>query len=59
MEAAELKAAEPEEVAHEGPPLEVLIAAEPEPAVAEAEPEEPPEPQPDWRADADAALREQ
>jgi large subunit ribosomal protein L9 len=59
MEAAELKAAEPEEVAHEGPPLEVLIAAEPEPAVAEAEPEEPAEPQPDWRADADAALREQ
>jgi large subunit ribosomal protein L9 len=59
MEAAELKAAEPEEVAHEGPPLEELIAAEPEPAVAEAEPEEPAEPQPDWRADADAALREQ
>jgi large subunit ribosomal protein L9 len=59
MEAAELKAAEPEEVAHEGPPLEELIAEEPEPAVAEAEPEEPPEPQPDWRADADAALREQ
>jgi large subunit ribosomal protein L9 len=59
MEAAELKAAEPEEVAHEGPPLEELIAEEPEPAVAEAEPEEPAEPQPDWRADADAALREQ
>jgi large subunit ribosomal protein L9 len=59
MEAAELKAAEPEEIAHEGPPLEELIAEEPEPAVAEAEPEEPAEPQPDWRADADAALREQ
>jgi large subunit ribosomal protein L9 len=58
MEAAELKAAEPEEVAHEGPPLEELIAEEPEPPAA-AEPAEPAEPQPDWRADADAALREQ
>ena len=58
MEAAERKAAEPEEVLHEGPPLEELIAEEPEPP-AEAEPEEPAEPQPDWRADADAALREQ
>jgi large subunit ribosomal protein L9 len=59
MEAAELEAAEPEEVAHEGPPLEELIAEEPEPVAAEAEPAEPDEPQPDWRADADAALREQ
>jgi large subunit ribosomal protein L9 len=59
MEAAELKAAEPEEVAHEGPPLDELIAEEPEPVAAEAEPAEPDEPQPDWRADADAALREQ
>jgi len=58
MEAAERKAAEPEEVAHEGPALEELIAEEPEPP-AEAEPAEPAEPQPDWRADADAALREQ
>ena len=58
MEAAELKAAEPEEVLHEGPALEELIAEEPEPP-AEAEPAEPAEPQPDWRADADAALREQ
>ncbi len=57
MEAAELKAAEPE-VLHEGPPLDELIAEEPEPP-AEAEPAEPAEPQPDWRADADAALREQ
>ena len=59
MEAAELEAAEPEEVAHEGPPPEELIAEEPEPVAAEAEPAEPDEPQPDWRADADAALREQ
>jgi large subunit ribosomal protein L9 len=59
MEAAERKAAEPEEVAHEGPALEELIAEEPEPPAAEAEPAEPDEPQPDWRADADAALREQ
>ncbi len=57
MEAAEIEAAEPE-VLHEGPPLEELIAEEPEPP-AEAEPAEPAEPQPDWRADADAALREQ
>jgi len=57
MEAAEIKAAEPE-VLHEGPELEELIAGEPEPP-AEAEPAEPAEPQPDWRADADAALREQ
>ncbi len=57
MEAAEIKAAEPE-VLHEGPALEELIAEEPEPP-AEAEPAEPAEPQPDWRADADAALREQ
>ncbi len=55
MEAAEIEAAEPE-VLHEGPELEELIAEEPP---AEAEPAEPAEPQPDWRADADAALREQ
>ena len=58
MEAEERRAAEPE-VAHEGPALEELIAEEPAPAAAEAEPDEPAEPQPDWRADADAALREQ
>ena len=57
MEAAEIEAAEPE-VLHEGPELEELIAEEPEPP-AEAEPAEAAEPQPDWRADADAALREQ
>jgi large subunit ribosomal protein L9 len=57
MEAAEQKAAEPE-VLHEGPAIEELIAEEPEPP-AEAESAEPAEPQPDWRADADAALREQ
>ena len=37
MEAAERKAAEPEETVHEGPALEELIAEEPEPAAAEAE----------------------
>ena len=58
MEAAEIKAAEPDEGMHEGPALDELIAEEPEPP-AEAEPAEPAEPQPDWRADADAALREQ
>ena len=58
MEAAEQKAAEPE-VAHEGPPLEELIAEEPEPAPADVEAEPEAEPEPDWRADADAALREQ
>ena len=59
MEAEELKAAEPEETLHEGPAIEELLLAE----------EEPPPAAgrggcgragaaPDWRADADAALRE-
>jgi large subunit ribosomal protein L9 len=66
MVAAE-KAAEPE-VVHEGPAIEELIAEEPEGAPTAAERaeaaddteaagDEPAEP--DWRADADAALREQ
>jgi large subunit ribosomal protein L9 len=67
MVAAE-KAAEPE-VVHEGPAIEELIAEEPEGAPTAAEraeaaddsvPAEPePAAEPDWRADADAALREQ
>ena len=54
MEAAERQATEPEEPAHEGPAIEELLAEEPE-----AEPEEPAEaaePEPEWRADAEAAL---
>ena len=56
MEAAEVAAAEPAEPVHEGPALEELLLEEepaPEEPVAEAEPE------PDWRADADEALRQQ
>jgi large subunit ribosomal protein L9 len=67
MQAAEKAAAEPE-VVHEGPAIEELIAEEPvgAPTAAEraeaaddteAAGDEPAEP--DWRADADAALREQ
>lgn len=55
MEAAERQAAEPE-VLHEGPPLEELVA-EDEPAAPAAA--APAEPEPEWRADADAALREE
>ena len=59
MEAAELKAAEPEETLHEGPAIKELLLEEEEPppppadefaAEAEAAPE--------WQADAEAALRE-
>ena len=56
MEAAERQAAEPEPL-HEGPALDELLAEEPEAAPAEAE--EPAEPEPEWRADAEAALREE
>ncbi len=59
MEAAELKAAEPEETLHEGPAIEELLLEEEEPppppadeAAAEAEAA------PEWQADAEAALRE-
>jgi large subunit ribosomal protein L9 len=60
MEAAELEAAaEPEETVHEGPAIAELLLAEEEPppppadeAAAEAEAA------PEWRADAEAALRE-
>jgi hypothetical protein len=59
MEAEEIKAAEPEETPHEGPAIEELLLAEeePEPPAEEASAEAEPAP-PDWRADADAALRE-
>jgi large subunit ribosomal protein L9 len=56
MEAAERQAAEPEPL-HEGPALDELLAEEPEAAPAEAE--ESAEPEPEWRADAEAALREE
>ena len=61
MEAAERQAAEPESAAHEGPAIEELLAEEPEPAAASAEesPEEASEPEPDWRADAEAALADE
>jgi large subunit ribosomal protein L9 len=59
MEAAERQAAEPD-VPHEGPALEELIVEETPPE--ETAPEEPEaaepgaEPEPEWRADAEAAL---
>jgi large subunit ribosomal protein L9 len=58
LAAAEQQAAAAE-APHEGPAIEELLEAEDEPAAAEAEPEAEAEAEPDWRADADAALREQ
>jgi large subunit ribosomal protein L9 len=59
MEAAEIKAAEPEETLHEGPAIEELLLAEEEPPPAEeAAAETAAEAGPEWRADAEAALRE-
>jgi large subunit ribosomal protein L9 len=59
MEAAEVKAAEPEETLHEGPALEeLLLAEEEEPPPPPAEEEPVAEAGPEWRADAEAALRE-
>jgi large subunit ribosomal protein L9 len=55
MEAAEIAAAEPAEPVHEGPAIEELLLEE-EPVAEEPAPEA--EPEPDWRADADAALRQ-
>jgi large subunit ribosomal protein L9 len=63
MEAAERQTAEPEAL-HEGPALEeLLLEAEEEPppppaAEAATEGEAEAEPVPEWRADAEAALRE-
>jgi len=57
MEAEEQQAAEPEAPLHEGPAIEELIAQEEEPEAEEAAPDAAPEP--DWRADADEALRQQ
>jgi large subunit ribosomal protein L9 len=58
MEAAEVAAAEPAEPVHEGPALEELLLEE-EPAPAAEEPVAEAEAEPDWRADADEALRQQ
>jgi hypothetical protein len=58
MEAAEQLAAEPEEL-HEGPAIEELLRDEEPPPPAAEEPAPEAEPQPDWRADADAALRQE
>jgi large subunit ribosomal protein L9 len=54
LEAAEQQAAAPE-AEHEGPAMEELLAEE-EPAAEPAEPEAEAEAEPEWRADADAAL---
>ncbi len=59
MEAAERQAAEPEPL-HEGPAIEELIAEEePAPPAAEPPAAEAAEPEPDWRADAEAAFRDE
>jgi large subunit ribosomal protein L9 len=59
MEATEQKTAAPEAV-HEGPAIEELLAEEePAPAAEAEEPVAEAKPEPDWRADADAALRDQ
>jgi large subunit ribosomal protein L9 len=60
MEAAEIAAAEPAEPAHEGPAIEeLLLEEEPEAAAEEPVAEAAAEPEPDWRADADEALRQE
>jgi large subunit ribosomal protein L9 len=59
MEAVEQQAAEPEAPLHEGPAIEELLAAEEEPPAAVEEPAPEAATEPDWRADADAALRQQ
>jgi large subunit ribosomal protein L9 len=61
MEAAEQAAAAPAEPVHEGPAMEELLEAEePEaPAALEADAETEAEAEPEWRADAEAALREE
>src|SRR6185437_14206697 len=51
---AEAAAAEP---AHEGPAIEEILASEEEEPAEE--PQASAEPEPDWRADADAALAEE
>jgi len=61
MEAAEQAEAAPAEPVHEGPAIEELLEAEePEaPETVESEAEVEAEAEPEWRADAEAALREE
>jgi large subunit ribosomal protein L9 len=59
MEAAEQQAAEPEETAHEGPEIEELLREDEQPPPEEERPPAVAGPEPDWRADADEALRQQ
>jgi large subunit ribosomal protein L9 len=58
MEAAEQQAAAPEPV-HEGPAIEELVEAEEPEEPAEVETEAGGEAEPDWRADAEAALADE
>lgn len=60
MEAAERQAEAPAQAAAEEEALEEALAAAEEPAAAEAaEPVEASEPEPEWRADAEAALADE
>ena len=58
-EAAELEAAAQEEAVHEGPAIAELLLEEEEPPPPPPPPADEAEPAPEWRADAEAALREQ
>ena len=58
MEAAEIASAEPAEPVHEGPAIEELLLEE-EPQAEAEEPAPEAEAEPDWRQDADEALRQQ
>jgi large subunit ribosomal protein L9 len=58
MEATETAAAAPE-VAHEGPAIEELLEAEEPEAPAEVEADAGGEAEPEWLADAEAALRDE
>jgi large subunit ribosomal protein L9 len=59
MEAAEQQAAAPAEPAHEGPAIEELLEAEEPETPAEVEADAGGEAEPEWRADAEAALAEE
>jgi large subunit ribosomal protein L9 len=61
MEAAERQAEAPAPSADAGPALDEVLAAEPSepPAEAVPEPAEASEPEPEWRADAEAALADE
>jgi hypothetical protein len=59
MEAAEQQAEAPAEPAHEGPAIEELLEAEEPETPVEVEADAGGEAEPEWRADAEAALREE